>query len=547
MSRKRKQQQTTVAGKVDYPPDAAIVIHPAKMDGVESDEWRISQALGENGQNVEHTTVTVGSAAPFAMEPRESPSLEPVNAPVATGKRALSLDALRGAFLLIMTMGMTTQGRIFPAWMYHRQNPPPLHDFMPIAGLTWRDIAFPTFLFSMAAALPITFGRRVDKGTPGPGIMQGALQRGAMLFLFALLIGHSNPYWMGVGNTTTRLIALAGFALMFLVFTRRPARWSPEVYSRVKGAGWLALAAFFAFTPFLYGETFSLARRDEIIAELAFASVTGVAIWYFTRENLMARLGVLAAIMAVVLGSMGEGWIQAWWWDSPAPWLFTYDYFKLLIVVVPGTIAGDLLVRWMKTPEPDDGPAVAWGGQRLGMIALLGVIIAPILVVGIYNRWVGATFQIVASLVAAGMVLVHAPRTPGEKLVRQMFMWGAFWLLLGLLMEPFEGGMKKVPGTFSYYLTMTGNALFVLMSLVIVVDLMRKRRWLQPVIDVGQNPMLCYVLYIVFLGAVINLIPPLRNALTGTPWESLLRSVIIVIMVAAITRYFTRKRIFWRT
>ena len=145
------------------------------------------------------------------------------------------------------------------------------------------------------------------------------------------------------------------------------------------------------------------------------------------------------------------------------------------------------------------------------------------------------------------MVLVHAPRTPGEKLVRQMFMWGAFWILLGLLMEPFEGGMKKVPGTFSYYLTMTGNALFTLMSLVILVDLLGRRRWLQPVIDVGQNPMICYVLYIVFLGAVINLVPGMSGILTGSPWESLLRSVIIVALVAAITIFFTRRRIFWRT
>ena len=48
-------------------------------------------------------------------------------------RRATAIDALRGLFLLSMTLGFTIRPEIFPTWMYHRQFPPPGHGFR----LTW--------------------------------------------------------------------------------------------------------------------------------------------------------------------------------------------------------------------------------------------------------------------------------------------------------------------------------------------------------------------------------------------------------------------------
>ena len=71
-------------------------------------------------------------------------------------KRALTIDLLRGVAII----GMVLSGQILwnaelPAWMFHAQVPPPEFRFDPtVPGITWVDLVFPFFLFSMGAAFP---------------------------------------------------------------------------------------------------------------------------------------------------------------------------------------------------------------------------------------------------------------------------------------------------------------------------------------------------------------------------------------------------------
>ena len=74
-------------------------------------------------------------------------------------RRAHSLDALRGYAIMTMILAATEAFGILPAWMYHAQEPPPTHVFNPhIYGITWVDLIFPFFLFSMGAAIPLSLG-----------------------------------------------------------------------------------------------------------------------------------------------------------------------------------------------------------------------------------------------------------------------------------------------------------------------------------------------------------------------------------------------------
>ena len=84
---------------------------------------------------------------------------------MTTGKRAYSLDALRGYAILTMVLSATVAGGILPGWMYHAQTPPPTHEFNPaVPGLTWVDLVFPFFLFAMGAAFPFSVGKRLERG-----------------------------------------------------------------------------------------------------------------------------------------------------------------------------------------------------------------------------------------------------------------------------------------------------------------------------------------------------------------------------------------------
>lgn len=375
--------------------------------------------------------------------------------------------------------------------------------------------------------------------------MLAILRRFGLLFLFALLIGHSNTYFTGY-TQEARGLALLGFVVMFAVFVRRRSDWNETRFRIVNRAAWLAAIAFLAFSPMAYDSAFSPARRDDIIAGLAFAALSGSVVWYFTRERLNARLAILALTVALYLASRSPGWVQEWWWSSPAPWLMRPSNLSLLAVVIPGTIAGDLLLRWMRAPR-DAKSSPGWNPWRSGALALLCVAITPLVVTGLYNRWVLGTTQVTAALCLAGVFLTLRPRRPGEHLVRDLYLWGVVWLLAGLFLDPAEGGIRKVPETLSYFFTVTGITKLLLVSLVITVDLFGKSAWARPLIDVGHNPMIAYVLYTVFLNSLLELIPAMRPVLRGSPGEALLRSLIVTALVVVIVQVFTRRRIFWRT
>ena len=98
-------------------------------------------------------------------------------------QRAFALDALRGYAILTMVLSATIAGGILPAWMYHAQTPPPTHVFNPdIPGLTWVDLVFPFFLFSMGAAFPFSIGKRLVAGENRLRLAYDALKRGSVSY-----------------------------------------------------------------------------------------------------------------------------------------------------------------------------------------------------------------------------------------------------------------------------------------------------------------------------------------------------------------------------
>lgn len=77
--------------------------------------------------------------------------------------------------------------------------------------------------------------------------------------------------------------------------------------------------------------------------------VFGSIIWLFTRSNLWLRIGLLGLFLALRLSSTADGWIASVWASSPIPWIFRFDYLKYLFIVIPGTIAGDLISSWLQS------------------------------------------------------------------------------------------------------------------------------------------------------------------------------------------------------
>ncbi|HEY6218512.1 MAG TPA: DUF5009 domain-containing protein [Gemmatimonadaceae bacterium] len=478
------------------------------------------------------------------IEPVSSISPPPPELAAGESRRAFGLDALRGLFLISMTLGFTLGSNHLPLWMYHRQFPFGTETPVDQPGISWRDLAYASFLFTMAAALPLTLSRRIEKGAVEIDIITASLRRYGLLLVYALLIGHSNTFFLGY-TQPARILSIVGFGLMAMIFTRRRPDWDPKKFAMINRAGWALAVVFLALTPLTYGKQFSFDRIDDIIAGLAFASLFGSLIWYFTRTNLTARLAVLGVCLAAFLGAKGDGWVSQWWWDSPFSWAFSPSRFVLMATVIPGTIVGDLILRWMRSSS--DQVAPSWSSARLGGLIALAVAFTPVITVAMYNRQVQLGTLLAMGMLAGGFFLVADPQTATERLLRSLFLWATCWMLIGLFVEPFDGGIRKVPDNLSYYFTVTGTTSMLLVALVAIVDGLKRQRWVATLVDVGHNPLLCYVLFTVFLNPLSELVPAVRDMSLDNMAVQATRSIIELSLVIAAVRWMSRRRIYWRT
>ncbi|MFZ5515599.1 MAG: DUF5009 domain-containing protein [Candidatus Zhuqueibacterota bacterium] len=463
--------------------------------------------------------------------------------------RSHSLDALRGFAILTMVLSGVIPYGVLPPWMYHAQIPPPDHRFNPqLPGLTWVDLVFPMFLFALGAAIPFALSRRREQGDSAGKIMGSIVQRGFLLGFFAIFLRHVRPHVLQANPQPRHwLIALAGFALMFPIFARLPGGWPRWKRGAIRSLGWLVAVLMIALLRYPDGSGFSLNRSDIIIVVLANMAVFGSLVWLVTRNNILLRLGVLAALLALRLSSAEPGWVQTLWNFSPAPWIFKLYYLQYLFIVIPGTLVGDVLSQPRQIEplpsELDSGLSAWW--------LFLSMLVATtlVLLIGLQSRWLWQTAILTLALTLGAGWLIRRIRGDFGKVIRLLFNWGACWLWLGLLFEPYEGGIKKDHSTLSYYFVTAGISTYALIAFSVVIDLFKKQRWVQLLIDNGKNPMIAYVAFANFIWPILALsgAEKIMLSLTPTPWLGFFRGLFYTALLALLVSLITRKKIYWRT
>ena len=473
--------------------------------------------------------------------------------PKPNQSRAQALDALRGLAILAMLLAseMPSGSNSLPSWMYHAQVPPPRHEFIPNPGITWVDLVFPFFLFAMGASFPLALGRRLRAGASEWSVAGLILKRGFLLGFFALFVADIRPGVLSDNPSTGAwLLGLAGFLILFPILARLPEAWKPALRWAIRLAGWAGAVVFLAVARYPGGEGFSLERSDIIIIVLTNMAVFGGLIWLVTRTHLLPRLGIIGIVLAIRLSNMPHalgGWVTDFWNFSPASWIYKLYYLQYLCIVLPGTVAGELLDEWSRRREEEWAPS--WSAGRTGAVALLLCAFIPVLLAGLKTRWLPGTPLVVFAMCLAGWPLFKSAVTPTERLYKSLYLWGMYWMVLGLFFESYEGGIKKDRATVSYYFVATGLAHCTLILLSIVIDVCKKQRWLRLFIETGQNPMIAYA-------GVNNFITPLLT-LTGLagvldhwarrPWRGFWRGLLVTLLMGLAASFLTRKKVFWRT
>jgi predicted acyltransferase len=465
---------------------------------------------------------------------------------LSQSNRSQALDALRGIAILLMVFSSRIPFGVLPDWIYHAQMPPPLHKFNPaIPGITWVDLVFPFFLFTMGAAIPLAIAARLAKGDSIASIVVWIFKRGLVLAFFAIYVKHIQP---GVMATTAGPrewgLAILGFLLLFPMLASLPTSLSTRAVLGIRALGWAgAIAVLYHFRA-ADGSGFSVMRSDIIIVVLANVAVSGGLIWLVTRDHIDWRLGILGFLLALRLTQSLPGWGEWFWNLSPIPWMVKTYFHQYLFIIIPGTIVGDLLLRYRNAPHTNVTP-----DARHIFIAALGVVMTLLLLVGLKTRAVGPT-TITATLLC--LILWQAAKSLPDAagaLLRGLIGWGIFWLLLGLAFEPYEGGIKKDRATVSYYFVTSGLAAMVLASLFVVIDMARIKRGFGLLIATGQNPLVAYAGVQSFVAPLLSLtgIAAWLAKFTPTPWLGVLRGAFVTWLTALPGAWAAKRNLLLKT
>ena len=472
-------------------------------------------------------------------------------------KRAYALDALRGLAIILMVLSSMEVFGILPAWMYHAQVPPPDHVFNPnLPGITWVDLVFPFFLFAMGAAFPFSVGRRLEKGESRGRVAWDIILRALRLVVFAIFVQHFYPYMLRSPQDPQAWgLALAAWAVLFLMFLRLPSSLPEWVERVMHGLGYAVALAMsclvtFASTPNLVQAPMTfLATSNIILLVLANLSFFGGLTYLFTMDRMPVRLLVLVVLALLAVSGLifDESWLRKALDWSPAPWLTRFDFLKYMFIVIPGSIAGDCLKAWMQD-RVNLIPTRPW---RAWVMLFLPWVILVVNLVCLFGRYLVVNAVATVLLCGVGIWVTSQSESNNEVLWRRMFLLGSVLLLLGLCVEPLQGGIKKDHATFSYLFVMSGLASMILTSLHVLCDhfgCLKSTAFLRLT---GQNPMIAYVsgqLFVLPLLQLAGLAAPLFALCGGSPWLGFfLQGVGLKALTVLVTMFFSHFKLYWRT
>jgi predicted acyltransferase len=471
-------------------------------------------------------------------------------------QRNQTLDALRGYAILTMVLsGSIAFGDTLPAWMYHAQVPPPLHQFVPtLAGITWVDLVFPFFLFSMGAAIPLALQKNVVTETSFVQILLIAFRRFFLLAFFALFTHHLMPWVLSDEPTVNHfLLSIAAFVLVFFQLYDNKNEKYKQLFLLLKFVSFTVAVALLFFLPFKDGNGFTLTNSDIIIIVLANMALFGTVIWWLTKNNPWLRIGILPFVMAIFLAAKepNEGWAKLFYNFNEIggykfDWLYKFYFLKYLFIIIPGTIAGEYFLRFAKR----DIVQVEENNTRvLKMISLLAFGLVVSNTVLLFERYLVLNVIISLSMIASIYFLMKKLLKENHPLLFHFFTAGAYLLLLGLFFEAYEGGIKKDSSTYSYYFVTSGLAFFMLigfsgLALGKIGSAVNNYLSLN-----GRNPMVAYIAGNLLLQPILHLTKSnlLFDMMNVNPILGFLKGVLFTGIVSLITIFFTKRGWFWKT
>jgi predicted acyltransferase len=326
----------------------------------------------------------------------------------------------------------------FVNYLGHVQNIPAWARHVPPnqEGYTFVDVVFPAFLFIVGVALPLALHKRMAGGESVLSLLRRIFARSASLIFVGVIMVNGSFYSAeaaGLGKPLWFLLAMLTVVALWNIYPPNGSRDQKRL---------------------------------------------------FLGLRLLAVL-VLAGLLVVFRGKNSAGeivWLQHSWWGILGLIGWAYLVCSLAYLACGGSsvalmgVLGFLLALFIG----DKHGALDWLGpvhNFIGVGAVLGSTAANVMIgVLVGNCFVGEA----ASLRPAARV-------------RFCLVFGLGLYLAGMLLRPLHG-INKNAATDAYALVTGGICCLCFLLVYVVMDIGNLRRWAAPLILVGQNALLAYIL-----------------------------------------------------
>ena len=228
-----------------------------------------------------------------------------------------------------------------------------------------------------------------------------------------------------------------------------------------------------------------------------------------------------------------------------APWLYHIAYQEYLLIIIPGMMAGDLMTSWLKA---EDTAQVHSRLKTAPWVALLSLALIVTNVACLYSRLLVVNLVLTTVLSTILWWLVRG-KDRERTYWRKLCLCGIYMLATGLLIEAYEGGIRKDDVTLSYLFVTGGLAFFGLLFFTVTCDHYHIWWLSEPLELVGRNPMVAYVSNGLAVIPFLQLcqVFPIITGFCTTPWLGFLQGVVLTALCMLLTAFFTKQRMYWKT
>jgi hypothetical protein len=333
------------------------------------------------------------------------------------------------------------------------------------------------------------------------------------------------------------------------------------------------------------------ASNDAIIRVLANVYFVGSIVWILTNGVWFLRLGVFLFFASFYLGALDkESWVGKLWLVHDMFNLVSPMLLKYLMVFLPGTIVGDILVTKFVKPTPEDEEEIDENADvkiadffnipeaiddststlPQGYLRSAGIIYTLIALGATVATLVATTTRtmpmglgVTLGIGFAGFVcifilgsslteeeILSKPISEEQFLKLQLVLFGFSVLVMGYFLDPFQGGVKKDHATLSYFFITSGLASLWILAFHHYAPNLLIAKLLKPVELVGQNALMAYLMAGFLIVPIMNLtrfsdvfIPYSieQVAVVGT-----VKAIFITASVIGLTAFLTSRKIFWK-